>query len=162
MQETPVLFLGCENPLEEGMATHSSILPWRLPKDRGAWWVTVHGVTKNQTWLSNYVLLSLTGVAKGVLDLTHSQFPVTDCRGFFIFVCREYNQRIVCTYLLYLFELMFLFSSNTYEGFELLDTIVVLILVFWRNPILLSIMHIPKIHLQRLTGVLSTGHHRKE
>ena len=28
--------LGCENPLEEGVATHSSILPWRLPKDRGA------------------------------------------------------------------------------------------------------------------------------
>ena len=28
------------------MATHSSILAWRIPIDRGAWWTTVHGVTK--------------------------------------------------------------------------------------------------------------------
>ena len=33
---------------EEGMATHSSILAWRIPKDRGAWQTTVHGVTKSQ------------------------------------------------------------------------------------------------------------------
>ena len=38
-----------EDLLEEGMATHSSILAWRVPMDRGAWWVTVHGVTKSQT-----------------------------------------------------------------------------------------------------------------
>ena len=31
MQETQVLFLGWEDPLEEGMATHSSILAWRIP-----------------------------------------------------------------------------------------------------------------------------------
>ena len=31
MQETPVRFLGWEDPLEEGMATHSSILAWRIP-----------------------------------------------------------------------------------------------------------------------------------
>ena len=29
--------LGWEDPLEEGMATHSSILAWRIPMDRGAW-----------------------------------------------------------------------------------------------------------------------------
>ena len=29
------------------MATHSSILAWRIPMDREAWWATVHGVTKN-------------------------------------------------------------------------------------------------------------------
>ena len=40
--------LGSVDPLEEGMATHSSILAWRIPMDRGAWWVTVHEVTKNQ------------------------------------------------------------------------------------------------------------------
>ena len=34
--------------LEEEMATHSSILAWRIPMDRGAWWATVHGVTKSQ------------------------------------------------------------------------------------------------------------------
>ena len=31
MQKTWVLFLGREDPLEEGMATHSSILAWRIP-----------------------------------------------------------------------------------------------------------------------------------
>ena len=41
--------LGSEDPLEEGMATHSSILAWRIPKDRGAWWATVLGVAKSQT-----------------------------------------------------------------------------------------------------------------
>ena len=42
-----------EDPLEEGMATHSNILAWRIPMDRGAWWATVHGVVKNRTLLSN-------------------------------------------------------------------------------------------------------------
>ena len=41
--------LGWEDPLEEGMATHSSILAWRIPMDRGAWWAAVHGVAKSQT-----------------------------------------------------------------------------------------------------------------
>ena len=40
-------------PLEDGMATHSSILAWRIPMDGGAWWATVHGVTENQTWLGD-------------------------------------------------------------------------------------------------------------
>ena len=43
--------LGWEDPLEEGMATHSSILGLENPMDRGAWWAAVHGVTKNRTWL---------------------------------------------------------------------------------------------------------------
>ena len=49
IQGTWVQYLGWEDPLEEGMATHSSILVWRIPKDRGAWWATVHGVTKSWT-----------------------------------------------------------------------------------------------------------------
>ena len=44
--ETRVLFLGREDPLEEGMATHSCL---ENPMDRGAWWATVHGVAKSQT-----------------------------------------------------------------------------------------------------------------
>ena len=32
MQETQVGFLGQVDPLEEGMATHSSILTWRIPR----------------------------------------------------------------------------------------------------------------------------------
>ena len=49
MQETWVRFLGWEDPLEEGMATHSSVLAWRISMDRGAWWATVHGVAKSWT-----------------------------------------------------------------------------------------------------------------
>ena len=47
IQETWVQSLGQEDPLEEGMATHSSILGWRIPMDRGAWQAIVHGVSKS-------------------------------------------------------------------------------------------------------------------
>ena len=47
MWETWVLSLGWEDPLEEGMATHSSILDWGIPMDRGAWQATVHVVVKS-------------------------------------------------------------------------------------------------------------------
>ena len=40
MQETWVQSLGREDPLEEGMAAHSSILAWRIPMDGGAWRAT--------------------------------------------------------------------------------------------------------------------------
>ena len=53
VQETWVKSLGWEDPLEEGMTTHSRILAWRIPMDRGAWWATVHGVAKNWTHLSD-------------------------------------------------------------------------------------------------------------
>ena len=46
VQETWVQSLGWEGPLEEGMATHSSILAWRIPMNRGTWWATVHGVAR--------------------------------------------------------------------------------------------------------------------
>ena len=49
IQETWVQSLGWEEPLEEDMATHSSVLAWRIPMDRGAWWTTVPGATKSQT-----------------------------------------------------------------------------------------------------------------
>ena len=40
-----------EDPLEEEIATHSSILVWRILMDRGAWWATTHGVEKSRTGL---------------------------------------------------------------------------------------------------------------
>ena len=46
MQEIRVPSLGQEDPLEKGMATHSSILAWRIPMGRGAWWATVYGLAK--------------------------------------------------------------------------------------------------------------------
>ena len=49
MRETWVRSLGWEDPLEEGMATHSSILAWRIPKDRGAWWAAIRGVSESDT-----------------------------------------------------------------------------------------------------------------
>ena len=50
-QETWVQSLGWEDPLQEEMATHSSIL--KNSMDRGAWWATVHGITKSQTRLND-------------------------------------------------------------------------------------------------------------
>ena len=53
VQEMWVRSPGQEDPLEEGMATHSSILAWSIIMDRGAWWATVHGVAKSRARLSN-------------------------------------------------------------------------------------------------------------
>ena len=48
MRETWVQFLGWEDPLEKGMATHSSVLDWRIPGTGEPWWTAVYGVT--QSW----------------------------------------------------------------------------------------------------------------
>ena len=78
-QEIRVLSLGQKDPLEKKMATHSSIIAWRIPwtkepggegsgtslqysclensMDGGVWWFTVHGVTKSWTELSDFTLL---------------------------------------------------------------------------------------------------------
>jgi len=48
MLETWVQSLGWKDPLEEGMATYSSILAWRIRMDRGVWWATVHGVAESR------------------------------------------------------------------------------------------------------------------
>ena len=53
VRETWVQSLGWQEPLEEGMETHSSVLIWRIPMHRGAWRVTVHGVAKRRTRLSD-------------------------------------------------------------------------------------------------------------
>ena len=44
VRETWARSLGWEDPLEEGMATHSSVVAWRIPMDRGTWQATVHGI----------------------------------------------------------------------------------------------------------------------
>ena len=58
-KETQVRFLGWEDPLEKRKTTHSSILAWRIP------WTAVHGVTKNQTQLSDWVT-TVTGLTTTV------------------------------------------------------------------------------------------------
>ena len=49
LQETWVQSLDWADPLEEEMATHSSVLAWDNPIGRGAWWATVHAVAKSWT-----------------------------------------------------------------------------------------------------------------
>ena len=54
MQETWIRSLCQEDPLEEGMATDSSILAWRIPWTEEPGGATVHGLTKSRTRLSNW------------------------------------------------------------------------------------------------------------
>ena len=49
MQEMQFLSLGWDDPLEEDVATHSSILAWRVPWTEGAWWAIVHGSQRSDT-----------------------------------------------------------------------------------------------------------------
>ena len=51
LQEIWVWSLGPEDPLEEEMATHSSILAWRIPWTESLVGYS-HGVAKSQTWLN--------------------------------------------------------------------------------------------------------------
>ena len=52
LREIWVLSLGWEDPLEKGMAIHSSVLAWRIPVDRGAWQLQPMG-SQSRTRLSN-------------------------------------------------------------------------------------------------------------
>ena len=60
-----LLFLNARNIRDTGLIpgsgrspkevhVNSNILAWRIPMDRRAWWATVHGVTKSQTWLRDW------------------------------------------------------------------------------------------------------------
>ena len=80
MQETWVRSLGWENPLEVGMATYSSILAWRIPMDRRAWWATVHGVAQSQTRLKQLITHVI---------IIHSYFTIVVCL-FFLFLLSIY------------------------------------------------------------------------
>ena len=53
VQETSVASLGWQDPLEESVVTHSSILAWKIPMDRGTWQATTHGVTRSRTRLKD-------------------------------------------------------------------------------------------------------------
>ena len=53
VQESRVWSLGQKDPLEKGMAIHSSILTWRIPWTEGPGGLQSRGVTKSGTWLSN-------------------------------------------------------------------------------------------------------------
>ena len=75
-EATQVRSLGREDPLEEGMATHFSILIWKIPWTEEPGWATVHRVTKSQTLLKR---LSYTRTKRLYWRLTN-QFQV--CKKF--------------------------------------------------------------------------------
>ena len=58
-QETEVPSLGQEDPLEKKMATPLQYSCLENPMDGGAWWATVHGVTKSQIQLSEFTFLAM-------------------------------------------------------------------------------------------------------
>ena len=75
VQETWVQSLVWEGPLEDGMATHSSILAWWIPMDRGAWQATVHGVAESDMieWLSTAQTSGISGsIQSKILWLTNN------------------------------------------------------------------------------------------
>ena len=105
MQETWVQSLVWEDPLEEGMTTHSSILAWRIPwtEEPGRWGhkrVRQDSATKEQ----RHWTLSLTPYLHSVNSAAQG------CRFFF--------------------KLMFLFSLDKHPEVELMDHMVVLFLIF--------------------------------
>ena len=86
IQDTWVQTLGQEDPLEKWMATKSSVLAWRIPMDRGAWWAPVQRVAKSQIWWSNLsldllncltvvVLLISVTQSRPILLLPHGLWP---------------------------------------------------------------------------------------
>ena len=64
MQETQIRSLGWEDPLEKGMATHSTILAWRNQ------WTMVHGVPKSQTRLSSFYSQANVAIIYIVMGIT--------------------------------------------------------------------------------------------
>ena len=90
VQETWAQSLDWEDPLKEGIATQSIVLSWRIPMDRGGWWATVLGVTKNQTHESKHTythkrILKTDKTQSAVKNLfffsSNSVFPISQPRS---------------------------------------------------------------------------------
>ena len=81
MWETWVRSLGWEDSWAEGLTNLSSILAWRIPMDRGAWWATVHGVTKSQTQLSDQAQRVVIGGKIARKVSTMYQYALLDGKG---------------------------------------------------------------------------------
>ena len=67
MWETWVQYLGWGDPLEESMATHSSILAQRIPMDRGTWWGCKESDTTEQLSTAEQVKYRITMRTNGAL-----------------------------------------------------------------------------------------------
>ena len=80
VRETWVQSLVWEDPMEQSMAAHSSILAWRIPIDSGAWWATAHGVAKSQT------------------RLAHSLYSLDASLLFYMYFANNFPQSVVCLF----------------------------------------------------------------
>ena len=92
-----VLSLGWEDPLEDCIATHSSIFARRIPMDRGAWWVIVYGVKENQIQLSMCISLSIYFVPVTEMHSPHIKlihYPNPPFKGFS-------HHKNICFYIVY-------------------------------------------------------------
>ena len=74
MQETWVQSLDWEFPLDEGMVTHSSLLAWRIPMDRGAWWAGHDWVTRHIN-IMKYTFILLTSPRRFLTLWVSPWFP---------------------------------------------------------------------------------------
>ena len=91
--------LGWEDPLQEGMATHSSISAWRILVDRGAWWITVHRVTKSQIWLKRLRTYTRTYYRQRLCCCLVTKFCLTlcnsiDCSTSVLLPCSSLSPRV--------------------------------------------------------------------
>ena len=80
--------LGLEISLEGGMATHSRILAWRIPMDRGTWWAIVHGVTKSEQLSTAWQLhLNKIGRKNILIKFFKNFYPPIRIRRFHMPIC---------------------------------------------------------------------------
>ena len=92
MRETWVQSLGWEDPLEEGMASHSSILAWRIPMDRGYWRATVlQGHRVLLDWVSKHtaqwlMMLSIFSCSKWLFTTFLSGICLKNCFQIFFLI----------------------------------------------------------------------------
>ena len=65
------------------MVTHSSVLAWKNPMDRGAWPVTVHGVMKNQTCQpAGWIMMNKAELLEGRTGATKIIFALPGSKAF--------------------------------------------------------------------------------
>ena len=133
VQETPVQFLGWEDPLEKGKATHSSILAWRNP------W-TVHGLTKSGTRLKDLHFQVMVYVIRFSLRKTKNHVN----HVIYIFNREKYKLPVLCTHT-YLTSLEWwktlvwflcfhkVAESSVVHLFDILNTVKLPNQIFWES-----------------------------
>ena len=122
MWETHFWLLGQEDTLKKGMATHSSILAWRIPKtEEPDGLLSVHGVQMSWMWLSNYTLNFYTFTSFYLLDMPISFcFFIRFCSTFFdALVLGTYTRRVVFNNWPFYDYILSLFIPDNFPALEL-------------------------------------------